>query len=55
MELNPVGFNDESLPKENTDSGLSFYPKHCFDQVRANVEDFDNIYCGGGTIIMVLS
>ncbi len=54
MELNPVGFND-SLPQENSDIRLSFYPKYCFDQVRANVEDFDNLYCAGGTIIMVLS
>ena len=54
MELNPVGF-DDSLPQEDTEIKLTFYPKYCFDKVRANAENFDNIYCGGGTIIMILS
>jgi len=34
---------------------LQFYPKYCFDQVHANKANFDNIYCGGNTIIMILS
>ena len=44
-----------SSAEPQQDPTLQFFPKYCFDQVHANVDNFDNIYCGGNAIIMILS
>lgn len=33
----------------------AFYPKDCYAQVKANPDEFDDIYCTGNTLIFVAS
>lgn len=33
----------------------NFIPSQCFYAVTIDSEDYDNLYCAGGTIIMILS